>query len=146
MILAEVLAEVYARYNLPLLVTETSSKGSPATRGRWMDETVNAVHYVRSLGVPVVGYTWFPFFTMLDWAYRPGHKPLEKYLIHLGLYDGAFDADGTLQRSKTPLVTRFQRKMLTPMPAVAPLSHSMVLSGLPALTMPLTQVPPGSAV
>ena len=40
---------------------------------------------------------------MIDWAYRTGRRPLKEYLIHLGLYDSAFDAKGVLRRRKTSL-------------------------------------------
>ncbi len=45
--------------------------------------------YIKSLrakGVPVMGYTWFPLFTMIDWRYRFGKAPLEDYFLELGLY------------------------------------------------------------
>jgi beta-glucosidase len=36
--------------------------------------------------VPVIGYTWFPLFTMVDWRYRFGTDPVENYYLELGLY------------------------------------------------------------
>ena len=56
----------------------------------------------------MLGYTWFPALTMIDWEYRLGDAPLADYLLHLGLWDSAFDADGTLQRHPTPLVARYR--------------------------------------
>lgn len=107
--IATVLTEAYARYQLPIMVTETSAKGTVALRGRWMDESIGAVRDLRAQGLPIVGYTWFPFFTMVDWFYRHQRRPLANYLIHLGLYDGAFDEAGVLVRNATPLVTRYQQ-------------------------------------
>lgn len=44
--------------------------------------------------------------TMIDWEYRLTTQPIEDYLLHLGLWDSAYDADGVLQRHVTPLVER----------------------------------------
>ena len=83
-----------------------------------MDQTLDTVRDLRCQGMPIVGYTWFPFMTMIDWAYRRGRRPLEYYLIHLGLCDSTFDADGVLQRCRTPLVARFQQQMAQSMPPI----------------------------
>ncbi len=117
--LAAAVAELHGRYGLPIMVTETSSLGGLAAREKWMDGTINGVFSLREQGVPVVGYTWFPLFTMIDWAYRRGRKPLDKYLIHLGLYDAAFDDTGVLRRHRTALVDRFQAHMARPIPPIA---------------------------
>jgi beta-glucosidase/6-phospho-beta-glucosidase/beta-galactosidase len=114
--LAQVLREVYARYELPIFVTETSALGGVERRARWMDETVSVVAELRQAGVPVVGYTWFPLFTLFDWSYRLGRRPLADYALHLGLYDCAFDSRGTFRRRATQLVSRFRRHAAQPMP------------------------------
>ena len=41
---------------------------------------------MRGAGVPIIGYTWFPLFTMIDWPYRFGSDPIENYYLELGLY------------------------------------------------------------
>ena len=117
-ILALVLRNLYERYHMPIIITETSAKRDISGRGRWMDETLAAVHTLRTQDIPIVGYTWFPLFTMVDWAYRTGRRPLKDYLIHLGLYEAAFDAKGILRRHKTPLVQRYQAHMANPMPPI----------------------------
>lgn len=116
---AAAVAELYHRYGKPVMVTETSSLGGLAAREQWMDGTVNGMFSLREQGVPVIGYTWFPMFTMIDWAYRKGRRPLASYLIHLGLYDAAYDADGVLRRQRTPLVDRFRSHMARPVPPIA---------------------------
>ncbi len=117
--LAAAVAELYNRYVLPIMVTETSSLGGLAARETWMDGTIRGVMNLRDQGLPVVGYTWFPMFTMIDWAYRRGRKPLDKYLIHLGLYDAAFDETGVLRRHRTSLVDRFQAHQARAVPAIS---------------------------
>ena len=119
--LAVVLRETYERYQMPILVTETSANADLAGRARWMDETLESVCALRSKGLPILGYTWFPLFSMIGWAYRKGRRPLKDYLIHLGLYDSAFDAKGFLRRRKTSLVKRYQQHMAQPMPPISTL-------------------------
>jgi beta-glucosidase len=53
--------------------------------------------------VPVIGYTWFPLFTMIDWAYRSGKRPLEAYRIDLGLYELA-PGEANVRWLETPIV------------------------------------------
>lgn len=116
--IALVIRKAYERYRLPIMVTETSANADIAGRALWMDETLDTVRALRREGVPVVGYTWFPLFTMIDWNYRKGRRPLRDYLIHLGLYDSEFDSKVVLRRRKTTLVKRYQRHMAQPMPPV----------------------------
>ena len=52
----------------------------------WLASSLAAVKALRGSGVPVIGYTWFPLFTMIDWKYRTGTQPLAAYRIELGLY------------------------------------------------------------
>lgn len=115
-----VLRDAHQRYGLPVMVTETSAIADVEGRAAWMDETVAAVRDLRAGGTPIVGYTWFPVFTMIDWAYRRGRRPLAHYLLHLGLYDSALTSDGVLQRHPTELVARYAQHMATPMPELPP--------------------------
>jgi beta-glucosidase/6-phospho-beta-glucosidase/beta-galactosidase len=117
--IALVIRETYERYERPMMTTETSAKRDVKGRAQWMDETLATVRALRSEGIPVVGYTWFPLFTMVDWAYRTGRRPLQDYLIHLGLYDSTLDSKGILRRHKTPLVKRYHEHLATPMPPIS---------------------------
>lgn len=107
--LADAIRYNWRRYQLPLMVTETSARRDVSGRGVWMDETVGAVRAVQAEGIPVVGYTWFPAMTMIDWEYRNDCKSLTDHLIHLGLWDCELDHAGVLVRNPTPLVDRFQK-------------------------------------
>jgi hypothetical protein len=79
--------EGYARrYGRPVMVTETSCFGNDATRSAWLHSSLAAIKALRASGVPVIGYTWFPLFTMIDWRYRLGTRPMRDYRIELGLY------------------------------------------------------------
>jgi hypothetical protein len=106
--IAGVLSDAWSRYHLPVMVTETSANEPIEGRALWMDETIAAVQALRAEKVPVVGYTWFPMMTMIDWAYRKGHRPIQDYLLHLGLFDSHFDENGVLRREPTALVERYQ--------------------------------------
>lgn len=114
-----ILRDAWERYHMPIMVTETSANGDVIARAKWMDETLATVGSLRRQGIPVIGYTWFPLFTMVDWKYRKGRHPIDKYLHHLGLYDSAFDAEGVLHRHETPLVKHFQSHIAQSMPPVA---------------------------
>jgi beta-glucosidase/6-phospho-beta-glucosidase/beta-galactosidase len=107
-LLADVLRRCHAHTGLPLIVTETSAKEDIAGRAAWMDETIAAVREVRAAGLPVIGYTWFPLITMVDWAYRTSALPVAEHLLHLGLWDSHFDQHDVLVRAATPLVERYR--------------------------------------
>ena len=90
------------------MVTETSATGSHLERTRWMVETLAAVREARAAEIPVVGYTWFPMFTMIEWKYRWSRKGLEHHMLHLGLWD-VTAREGRLDRDATPLVDTYRR-------------------------------------
>jgi beta-glucosidase/6-phospho-beta-glucosidase/beta-galactosidase len=99
------LAEMYwTRYQKPLMVTETASIGSVRRRQAWMKDSIEAVVRIRDNGIPIVGYTWWPLFGLIAWAYRQGHRPLEKYILQMGLWN----LDANLNRVKTPLVDSYR--------------------------------------
>ena len=69
----------------------------------------------------MIGYTWFPLFTMIDWRYRFSHEPLENFYLELGLYK--LNRSGTGKRwLETPLVEKFQRYVQSPLDAVGNLT------------------------
>jgi beta-glucosidase len=82
----ELITDHYDRYKVPIMITETSAVGSDEIRERWLESSTAMIKDVRAAGVPVIGYTWFPLFTMIDWRYRFGQEPLESYYLELGLY------------------------------------------------------------
>ncbi len=109
---AGLLQAYYARYHVPILITETSAHGTDAERLAWLHTSLAAIHAVRAAGVPVVGYTWFPLFTMIDWRYRFGNDPAERYRIELGLYHLG---DPPAPRwTPSPLVTAFRACIAQP--------------------------------
>jgi beta-glucosidase/6-phospho-beta-glucosidase/beta-galactosidase len=107
--IVERLARLYwTRYARPLLVSETASEGSVARRGAWMDASVAAIARVRAAGIPLIGYTWWPLFALVAWAYREGRKRPEAYLKQMGLWDLRPGPVG-LERVRTRLVDAYRR-------------------------------------
>ncbi|MDQ6671657.1 MAG: family 1 glycosylhydrolase [Chloroflexota bacterium] len=103
----ELLRKYYDRYRAPIMVTETSAEGTDKLRSDWLRESLAAIKHARAEGVPVVGYTWFPLFTMIEWHYRFSMRPKEDYLVQLGLYRLA--AGSNPRWRPTPLVEQFKR-------------------------------------
>lgn len=97
----------HERYRKPIMITETSTPGPVWRRERWMDESLALVRDLRADGVPVIGYTWWPMFSLVTWQYRRGSKMLGSYLAHMGLWDLQDDGTGTLVRHGTALVGKF---------------------------------------
>ena len=116
--LGQVLRMVYDHCQMPVMVTETSSDHDVVGRQQWMDDTIDAVRALRREGMPVVGYTWFPMFSLYNWDCRLSARPLDGYLMHLGLYELQRDQDRLLQRTATPLVERYREHMAAPMPLI----------------------------
>jgi beta-glucosidase len=119
--------DYWRRYNVPIMVTETSAKGEVAIRSRWLDTSVAAIRTLRAEGVPVLGYTWFPLFTMIDWKYRFGKRPLEEFRLDLGLHTLAPEGSGR-RWDPTPLVAQFQRHVADPETSVGVLAGEETFS------------------
>jgi beta-glucosidase len=94
----------HERYRSPLMISETASVGSVKRRGAWLAESVAQVAKLRSEGVPLVGYTWWPMFALVNWAYRQGNRPIGNHLTQMGLWN--LNAD--LDRVPTPLVDAYR--------------------------------------
>jgi beta-glucosidase len=104
---ATLIEDYYRRYQTPIMITETSALGPEDVRSRWLDASVAAIKNLRQKGVPVIGYTWFPLFTMIDWRYRFGRGPVDQYRLELGIYR-LNDKNGTGRWAVTPLVDQLR--------------------------------------
>ena len=118
---AELIKKYYERYNAAIMITETSAVGSEEIRERWLDSSVRVIKEMRSEGVPVIGYTWFPLFTMIDWRYRFSDAPLEDFYLELGLYRINREKEGP-RWLPTPLVDMFRDRASDPMSSVGDLA------------------------
>lgn len=104
----ELLESYYERYRVPIMITETSAVGTDEIRSRWFDASTSMVKELRGRGVPVVGYTWFPLFTMIDWRYRFSNEPLENFYLELGVYKLNRSAETGKRWLETPLVAEMK--------------------------------------
>lgn len=87
--LHRLLAELYARYERPLVISETSHFG--AGRSRWLREVADEAGRARDAGVPLEGLCIYPIIDRPDWE-DPDHWH------HSGLWDLRATEDGRLER------------------------------------------------
>jgi beta-glucosidase len=117
-------SDYHERYQRPVMITETASDGSVAKRGAWLEASVTAIRATRAKGIPLCGYTWWPLFALVDWAYRRGSLPAAYYLRQMGLWDLADDGAGGLERARTGLVDRYRELVAGGLGAVGRLPPS----------------------
>jgi beta-glucosidase len=116
--------DYYKQYGAPIMVTETSAKGNVDVRARWLDTSIAAIRHLRAEGVPVLGYTWFPLFTMIDWRYRYGKRPVEDFRLDLGLYTQGAEGSGP-RWEPTPLVEQFRKHVADPRASIGGMGGGM---------------------
>lgn len=121
-LLLELLQGCYEHTGARLCVTETSAHGGGGPksqsmidgagdfRQRWLDETVAAVAEARSQGIPCLGYTQYPLYTMIDWKYRLETGCPEDFFVHFGMIEVD---EKDYSRRWTPVADRFLHHMRT---------------------------------
>jgi beta-glucosidase/6-phospho-beta-glucosidase/beta-galactosidase len=103
--LIEPIVERYhAHFGKPMMISEAAASGSIERRLRWLDRSVASLRALRESGVPVTGYTWWPMFALVTWAWRQGHRSITDHLLQMGLWD----LDRDLERIRTPIVDAYQ--------------------------------------
>lgn len=105
--LTEMLRLYADRYGAPVMVTETCLTGSPAERIEWLESSLAAIERLRSSGVDVVGYTWWPLFDMIEWTYRHSTEPPMAHRLRMGLFDLVETPTG-LERRRNAVAARFE--------------------------------------
>jgi beta-glucosidase len=111
------------RYCVPLMISETASMGSLRRRLNWLEQSVAAARQLRGEGVPLVGYTWWPLFALVTWAYRQGRRPVTDHIAQMGLWDILPDPEDSLRRVQTPAVHAYQQLVRRGAEAVGSLSE-----------------------
>ncbi len=97
------------RYQIPMMLTETSIDGKPINREIWLDRTIDDIKQLREEGIPMLGFVWWPLLDQLDWDGAMTHR-IGK--IHeVGLFNLHRQPDGVLKRSATPLIKLFKQAM-----------------------------------
>lgn len=105
--LEELLRAAAVRYGAPVMLTETCVTDTVAARIDWLDASVARARELRSAGIDLVGYTWWPLFDMYEWTYRHSDSPREAHRLTMGLWE-LDERDGTLERVPTAIVDRFR--------------------------------------
>jgi beta-glucosidase len=123
---AELIKHYYDRYQTPIMITETSAVGADDIRLKWLRSSVSFIKDLRAEGVPVIGYTWFPLFTMVDWRYRFSQAPVEDFYLELGLYK--LNREAGKRWLETPLVNEFRQYVQDPFAAVGDLKYPAISS------------------
>ncbi|MBZ6075338.1 family 1 glycosylhydrolase [Microvirga puerhi] len=114
----------YERYRVPLMISETASMGSVRRRLSWLENSVEATRQLRSKGIPLVGYTWWPMFALVTWAYRQGRRPVTEHLAQMGLWDIVPDPADPLRRVPTPVMEAYMRLVRSGLEGVGTLSDA----------------------
>jgi beta-glucosidase/6-phospho-beta-glucosidase/beta-galactosidase len=122
--LVELIEDYYNRYQVPIMITETSAVGNDDIRSRWLEASLGMIKGLRGRGIPVIGYTWFPLFTMIDWRYRFSNEPLENFYLELGAYKiNRENVNGTGKRwLETPLVEQLKSAIQNPAESIGSLN------------------------
>lgn len=99
-LLQEHLRRFWRKYHLPMMITETSVRGMIWEKNAWLLASTAVVAALRTEGIPIMGYTWFPLIDMVDWEYRnqPGDK--SDFLMDVGLW--------TMNREERPCVQTYR--------------------------------------
>ena len=94
----------FDRYGAPMMVSEAATSGPVERRLRWLEASVESLARLRGERVPVVGYTWWPMFALVTWAWRQGNRDVSQHLLQLGLWD----LNDNLERIRTPVVDAYR--------------------------------------
>ncbi len=94
----------HERFGRPMMISEVATSGSAARRLHWLETSIAAVKETRAQGIPLTGYTWWPMFALVTWAWRQGRRPVKDHLLQMGLWD--LDAD--LNRVPTAVAERYR--------------------------------------
>jgi beta-glucosidase len=119
-LIERVASSYWNHFQVPMLISEVATSGTVKRRARWLDGSVAQVRQLREAGVPVAGYTWWPMFALVAWAWRQGRGELADHLEQMGLWD----LDPQLNRIRTPLVERYASLAETGAEAVGALGRA----------------------
>jgi beta-glucosidase/6-phospho-beta-glucosidase/beta-galactosidase len=105
--LEEITRQYASRFDLPLMITETACSGSIKRRIAWIEDSTELARRLRAEGVPLVGYTFWPLFSLVAWAYRNSTRDIDHYFFDMGLWDLKPGPTG-LERVHTPVADAFK--------------------------------------
>jgi beta-glucosidase/6-phospho-beta-glucosidase/beta-galactosidase/glycosyltransferase involved in cell wall biosynthesis len=99
---AAIARDYYTRYGLPMMLTETSIEGASMNREIWFEQMVDQITDLRSEGIPLTGFIWWPLLDQIDWDGALTHHIGKIHSV--GLFKLTRQPDGLLQRTTTPMV------------------------------------------
>ena len=112
------------RYHLPMFVSETATIGSVKKRLRWLEDSLATIKKARADGLPLVGYTWWPLYSLVGWGYRQlGTHSVNYYVLHMGLWNLANEEPDPLQRVETPVAVEYRRVVESGLAKVGPIGE-----------------------
>lgn len=76
-----VLSDAGERWQLPLVITETSVEGDEQRRTDWLTEAASVVAGLRRDGADIRGLTWWPLLDFVDWSWAAGGRNVEEFAI-----------------------------------------------------------------
>jgi len=107
--LSGLLHQYYDRYGCPVILTETDYSGLDEHKSLYLEYSIQEIKRLRTEGVPVIGYTWWPAIDHLNW----NNALKERGTIHpVGLWKLKPQIYGNLKRVETESVEVF-RKLIT---------------------------------
>lgn len=116
--LARAVRDYWNRYQIPILISETTVNertaarhahwqsppvGPSAWRERWLDELLRTIRSLRDEGLPLVGVTWWPFIDAVGWDYRESVADVASHIEAAGLIGLRRDSTGALIREVLPV-------------------------------------------
>jgi hypothetical protein len=108
----------WEHYRVPLMISEIATSGSVPRREAWLERSVGAVRGLRAAGVPLVGYTWWPMFALVTWAWRQGRRDVSRHILQMGLWN----LDMDMNRVHTTLVQAYRSLVAAGSRPVGPLN------------------------
>jgi beta-glucosidase len=83
------------RYEIPLLVTETSIEGDDDLRTAWVKAAAESTTELIDTGLDIRGLTWWPLFDFVDWSWAAGGANVEEFIVEMVTSAGAVEAGAT---------------------------------------------------
>jgi beta-glucosidase/6-phospho-beta-glucosidase/beta-galactosidase/glycosyltransferase involved in cell wall biosynthesis len=114
--------DYWERYHTPLMLTETSFYGDETERLQWLDQTVQDVKRLRSEGIPMIGYTWWPLIDHIDWDGAMLHQIGR--IHNVGMFQLQREANGELSRHATALTQQYKKLMARGNEAAGDIKHN----------------------
>lgn len=108
--LRELLGAYRHRYDGPFALTETSREADGPAKAEWLAASLRQVEGLRSAGMDIAAYIWFPFLGLFDWNYRYAEDSPDEWWMPMGLVDLRRTPDGRLERIQTTAFMAFQEQ------------------------------------